>query len=151
MHTTTTRFAWLRLNADGLLLALLALLSGLDLFAPQDQRISVKLGYIPTSLYAWTVLYLLSGLFMVYGFVRNNYGPELFGRFLLNSALLWETGRIAVAFGPASHLAVSRYLIFLALLGTTALRVSVLLSRSGVVLTVPARNSRRIAENGRDE
>lgn len=135
MHTHT-RFAWLRLNADGLLLAGFALLSGFDLLNPELHDLAQAAGYVPWTFYLWSVLYILGGLGMVLGFYRHRMQPELAGRSLIACAGVMETWRTATILGWTDDTTVRLYVGLVFLLGTFALRASALLSKRGVAIII---------------
>lgn len=133
---TRIRFAWFRLNADGVLIALLGLVSGLDLLSPEREGIVRHLGYIPMTFYVWTVLLFVGGLLMLYGFIKHTMGAELLGRLLIILAILLQAVRYSVAAGLQDNETVRSYLIFIMVTLTFTARASALLSKSGLAVII---------------
>lgn len=134
-----TRATWLRLNADGLLIATLGLQNGLEVFDPESEKINVALGFVPLGFYAWTTLYVVGGLLMVVGFAVHKASWELLGRFFLVSAFIWETWRFATVYGLDSGIMTSKYFILSSLIATSALRVTALLPKTPLFVVIPGR------------
>ena len=93
------RHAWLGLNADGVLLALLAFLTAADFFEPELSDMARALGYVPPTFYVWTTLYVVGGVLMLFGFACGQIGPELLGRVCLILGVSVQTFRTWTAFG----------------------------------------------------
>lgn len=130
---------WLRLNADGVLLALLAFAASLDLLRPDASDLARELGYVPPVFYVWTICYTLGGILMLAGFVGRSIGLELTGRLLLCFGFAVETFRIGTLFGWAHYDVWPHYVIGLFLYGACYVRARVLLSKEAVHITVGRR------------
>lgn len=132
-----TRLAWLRLNADGLLIALLGLVFGLfDILIPNHQALEAEIGHEPVTYWIWNGLYLIGGLVMLWGFFRQQIGPELLGRLFIGMGITVEMLRIGSAFGWHSEEVWSRYALWLIIAGLFTLRATALLAPRGVVVVV---------------
>lgn len=143
MHTHT-RLAWLRLNADALFLAGLAIVQGFDLFHPHAGDLAVRLGFVPPLFWVWSTLYVIGGLALLVGLLERHTGIELIGgRLVICIAAVLETFRIGTAYGFASHVATERYLVLALLLGLAVLRTSALLPAQRIEIVIPRRVKRR--------
>lgn len=136
MNSGEHQYAWLRLNADGVLVGSLALLSASDLINPATADISMALGFVPPLIWLWTVMYVMGGLLMIVSFVRQSIGIEFSGRFLLFMGVVTETWRTATVLSWNHHEVIGLYVLNAILAIAFSLRVSTLLSRKGIVFKV---------------
>lgn len=130
---------WVKFNADGVLLAILAFIASFDLFEPDATDMARRLGYIPPSFYLWTILYVLGGCVLLVGFLgspRVRMPCELAGRLLLCVGVTIETWRTATIFGWLDSDTLAHYLIALVLVVLTIMRASLLLRKTGTVVVV---------------
>lgn len=135
--STPTRLAWVRLNSDGLLVALLALVFGLfDILIPNHEALEAEIGHEPVSYWIWNILYLIGGLIMLWGFIRQQIGPELLGRLFVGMGITVEVLRIGSAFGWDSEEVWSRYALWFIITSLFMLRASALIAPRGVVVVV---------------
>ncbi len=133
---TEQRFAWARLNSDGLLLVGLMILQLSRLGDAENTVLYQALGRMPTLLPFWIIGIAVAGLLIGWGFFANRVLPELFGRGLLVATLLMQTVDTAFILGQNSE-TYRAITVFLIVLLCSALRTSVLLSRRGVAVIVP--------------
>lgn len=134
-----SRTVWLRLNADGVLLALLAFAAGLDLLHPDVNEIARELGHVPAAFYLWTACYMLGGLGMVLGFVTRSIAAELLGRLLLCFGFVVETVRLGNVFGFGHYDVWPNYLIGAILFTVCYVRGRVLLAKEPTQITIGGR------------
>lgn len=134
------RLAWLRLNADSVLISILVLLRGLDLIDPEKSDIVVALGYVPATFYFWTIMYVISGILMMIGLIKGWIGPELLGRFLVWLSFGWEVARSYIVLGSNLE-SESSLAIWILLTITFSARASMLLSKHGVTVVVAPRQN----------
>ena len=127
------RHAWLGLNADGVLLALLAFLTAADFFEPDLTDMARELGYVPPTFYLWTTLYVVGGLLMLAGFYTGKIGPELLGRVCLILGVGIQTFRTWTAFGWDT---VTWQILIAAIIVTTLCAARARVLRRGVVVVV---------------
>lgn len=130
------KFTWFGLNADGVLVALLALLAGFDLISPQQDEVVNKFGYIPGIFYVWTFCLVYGGISLLWGFTRMAVGPEMLGRTLLVFGAALKTFTVVLAFGGLDPLALKWYTITFCLIFLLAFRLISMLSASGVVVVI---------------
>ena len=138
---------WLRFNADGILIAFLALGAGFDLYNPNATDIAHELGYIPPSFFMWTFLYMFGGLCMLTGFVRKSMGFEVAGRLCVACAFFVESARIIGVWGLQSNQFIESFYIGCVIIFFFAVRVGVLLSKDGVVFLIPPRGNGKKKDN----
>lgn len=130
------RFYWAALNSDGLLLGLLATISGsATLLDPWHDEIGMVTG--PTvMLFMRSTGLLVAGLLILYSLVNAHVAVEIIGRLVLVAAVLYQAFRAASVLGLETYTIVQFVLV--GILGlTTFLRVSALTSREGLVLAIP--------------
>ncbi len=133
-HTSPgQRHAWLGLNADGVLLAVLAFLTAADFFEPELSDLARALGYVPPTFYLWTTLYVVGGLLMLTGFYTGKIGPELLGRVCLILGVSVETFRTWTVFGWD---AVTWHSLVAAIIVTILCAARARVLRRGVVVVV---------------
>lgn len=135
-----SRAAWLRINADGVLLAMLAFIAGIDLFDPQYSDIARDVGYVPPTFYLWTSCYFVGGALMLGGFIWQRMLPELAGRLLLCLGFLMETVRTASLIGWLHHDLLVNYLVGAVLITVCGIRAGALLSRKGLTIVIGGRS-----------
>lgn len=133
MTSPSPSHAWLGLNADGVLLALLALLTAADFFEPELSDMARELGYVPPTFYLWTTLYVVGGLLMLVGFARGLIGAELLGRACLVLGVTVEAFRTWSVFGWAT---VTWQLLIVAVIVTSLCAARARVLRRGVVVVV---------------
>lgn len=132
------RTAWLRLNAYGVILAGLAVLSFADLFHPASTDLARLINGVPPGQPVWLTGFVVAGVMLMIGFVRGDRVAESLGLALLNLAL---AAQAVVAYG---YLGVTEFtstrlvILGILLLGTWA-RCSALWSRDGMTIHIPAR------------
>ena len=132
--------AWMRLNADTLLLAGLALFGGIsDLADPSRSDIVSDIGAVTPVHYMRSVGYVLAGLGILFGLARNNIRAEVLGRAVLIASLVVTSSRHGIVFGWTAGPTLSTYVLLVLVGFTTWLRLSILLGRQELHVTVPAR------------
>lgn len=136
-----SRLVWLRLNADGVLLAILCLLASVDLIRPDISDLAHVLGYVPPLFYLWSTCYLLAGISMLAGFIGRSIGLELLGRFLMCFGFTAETFRIVTAFGWDHYDSLTHYAIGVVLFALQAVRARVLLAKRAMHITIGGRHA----------
>jgi len=138
MPAPQERFAWAKLNAYGFVLAGLTFLSLADLIHPGDTDLARLSGGIPPGQAVWTVGFGLSGLLLLIGFLRTDRVSETLGLSLLTLGTVAQT---AVAFSLLgwSEFTATRLVLVGIVGGCTWARVSVLWSRDGLAVNIPAR------------
>jgi hypothetical protein len=138
-HTRSRRFAWLRLNADTLFLALLAIGSGVfDLFNPSLNPVVIT---APANLYAYYLRcggYVVSGLMLLVALALMSIHWEVIARFILLGAVAFQVWRRWAELGLSSRFTAEVIVLFTILAITTFLRVTALFSRHGIAFTIPA-------------
>ena len=132
------RFAWLRLNAYGVLIAFLAVLSLTDLLHPGQAELARVVGDIPPGQPAWTTGFIISGCLLLVGFVRGDRIAETIGLALLTGGLVAQVITAYAYLGVTEFTAVR--LVLLGMVGLCmGARVSVLWSKKGLTIHIPAR------------
>lgn len=140
--TNETRWAWARLNADTLFLGLLLAAAGLfALIAPGDEvtaaRESAGDGRAHYPLfYVLAASYLIAGLLLVVGLIRGSLRIEVVARSLLVAGIILNVWRHIVWVGPGVS-TWSQLALLAIVLVTSALRLSVLLNKAGLIITRP--------------
>lgn len=135
-----TRFAWARLNADALFLALYAAFSGLfGIYEPGGQIVR-DLGYATASHYLLHTGYLVGGLLLMLSLIKEWVSAEVVARFVLVWSVAFNLGREIYAFGWWPD-GVQPFIVFAIVTLTTFLRLSVLLSKKGLVVHLPQRSN----------
>lgn len=137
----TKPYAWAKLNAYGFVLAGLGILALADLIHPADTDLARLSGDIPTGQTWWTLAVAIAGLLLLFGFLRVDRIAETAGLVLLAAAVLAQTVAAFALLGW-SDFALTRLVILAIIGGCTWARVSVLWSRDGIAVTIPARNLR---------
>lgn len=133
------RTVWLRLNVDGVLLAVLTIASGLDLFSPNLNDIVREVGHVPPTFYVWTICYLVAGASMLAGFIGRSVGAELLGRLLMCFGFTLETFRLGTIYGFGHHDLIESYTIGAALFAISIVRAWVLLSKRQTHIVIGGR------------
>lgn len=133
------KYAWIKLNSYGVILAGLCILSVTDLINPANTDISTLVGTVPPGQFFWVVGFVISGLAIMYGFIVNDRLAETLGLILLASALMLQTAVALILLGFGNDFVITRFII-LGLIGLAGgARISVLWSKEGVVITIPPR------------
>lgn len=133
------RFAWARLNAYGLLIAGLVLLSAAGILQPDKTGIARVIGRAPAYQYVWLSGYAVAGILMLWGLVRAKTGPEILGLALVVVSLTSQTVVLIADTHPADWW--NPILVWVIAVGCIALRMSALLSRDGMSVIIPGRRS----------
>ena len=139
------RTAWLRLNAYGVLLAFLATLSLTDLLHPADAELARLVGDVPPGQTAWVVGFVMSGILLLVGFARADRIAETLGLALMTAGVFAQAITAWHELGVTEFTA-TRLAILAALVMCTAARCSVLWSKRGLNIHIPARG--RAEETG---
>lgn len=134
------RFAWARLNAYGLLIAGLVLLSAARVLQPGKTSVARVLGRVPEYQYVWLAGFGLAGLLMLYGLVRAKTGPEVLGLAIVVVSLSAQT--VALIVNAGSDESWSAVAVWIVAVACIALRASVLLSRDGMSIIISGREKR---------
>lgn len=143
-----TRFAWARLNADTLFLALLATGIGtFDTIDPLRDAVtaqSVAFNGAPHFLhYVRTGVYVLAGILLTVALLRASVRVEVMARCVLFGGVSLNVWRHGVVFGLTDTDTFANVVLLAIILLVSVLRFSVLLGRSGMVVT-------RAADDGGD-
>jgi hypothetical protein len=136
--TRPNRLAWLRLNAYGVLLAVLALMGIGDLINPGGAPLAEVVGEVPPGQPFWVVGVIISGLLLLWGFIRADRFVETTGLAFLSVAVAAQTFVAWYLLG-FTELAVTRCALLAVVLVCCAARVSALWTREGLVITIPGR------------
>lgn len=131
--------AWARLNADGILLAVVCLAGALDVFHPNSTELARALGYVPPTFYFWSICYGTAGVLLLGSFLgpaRFRLPLELAGRLTLCVGFLIQVWRTGVILGWSTQEMVINYAVGFVLLVAAISRVSMLLDRRGVVVLI---------------
>lgn len=139
--TDRTRFAWARLNAYGIILAGLALLAVGDLIHPAGADFARLIGDVPPGQHFWATGFVLSGLILIYGFIRSDRLAETLALGLMMASVLLQTFIAYRLLGFTDFTYTRLAIIGILGLGGAA-RVSALWSRDGLVVTIPPRGRR---------
>lgn len=139
--TTGHKFAWARLNADTFLLVLLCFYAGMRaLLDPFSEPTIAELGFPTPSFYLRTICYLVSGLIILYALIRQSVAVEVMGRTILVFAVCFELFRRVSLLGWGDPDSIAQTFLVVIILLVTGLRLSVLLSKKGLVVNLPQRN-----------
>lgn len=134
--------AWMRFNAYGVLLAGLAIMGLLDLINPGKADMARLVGDVPPGQSAWVTGFVVSGLLLMWGFVRRDRIAETLGLGVLNLSLAVQA-LVAYSLLGWTEFTATR-LIILGIVGLcSAARVSVLWTREGLTITIPPRSCKR--------
>lgn len=136
MSVWRQRFAWARMNAYGVLIAVLCILASADMLEP-DGPVTQRLGEPPPLLYAWETGFLIAGLLLMYGMFKADRAPEISGLAILNFALTLQVGTTLYYLGWETTASVTRLLTWLAVLAASWMRASTLMSAHGITVTIP--------------
>lgn len=135
-------YAWAKLNAYGFVLAGLGVLAGTDLIHPANTDLARLTGEVPPGQVWWTLAVVVAGLLLLLGFMRVDRIAETLGLALLTGAVAAQTV-VAYALLGWNDYTLTRIAIVTILAGCTWARVSVLWSRDGLAVTIPARDVHR--------
>lgn len=134
-----TKFAWARLNADALFLALYASFVGFFGIIDPSGSLVRELGYASASHYLVHGAYLFSGLLLMVALMREWVVGEVTARAVLTWSVCFELARQVAAFGWYPD-GIKPFIIVVIVGLTSLLRLSVLLSKKGIVVHLPQRN-----------
>jgi hypothetical protein len=132
------RTAWLRLNAYGVVLACLAILSLTDLVHPAGTELARLLGDVPPGQPAWVAGFGIAGILLLYGFVKADRLAETLGLALMTVGLFAQFVT-ALAYLGVTEFTATRLLLVAILALCAWARCSVLWSRRGLNIHIPAR------------
>lgn len=141
MSTPPHRFAWLRLNSYGVLLAGLALMGVADLINPGGAPLARVVGEVPPGQNFWVAGVLVAGLLLMGGFARADRLVETFGLVILSISVAAQTV-VAWSLLGWTDFTLTRIFLLLIVAGCSWARISALWSREGLVITIPARRKR---------
>lgn len=135
------RYAWARLNADALFLALLAIGSGIfTLIDPSIDRVTSTV-HAPSFLhYVQAGGFILTGALLLAALLEASVRLEVLARHLLVGFVVLSVWRHAVVFGIWSAEGASQVVLLVIVYVTMRLRLSVLLGDDGLVVTRPAKD-----------
>ena len=142
------RTAWLRLNAYGVVLACLCVLSLTDLIHPAGTELARLVGDVPPGQPAWVVGFGMAGILLLYGFAKADRIAETIGLALLTLGLVAQFVT-ALAYLGLTEFTATRLLLVAILVLCTWARCSVLWSKRGLNIHIPARG--QTAEETGDE
>lgn len=132
------RFAWARLNAYGVLVAGLSVLSLTDLLHPGGTELARLIGDVPPGQPAWATGFIIAGLLMLVGFVRGDRIAETIALVLMFVGVVAQT-IVAFAYLGLTEFTYIR-LALIALVGLVALaRSSALWPKYAMFIRIPAR------------
>lgn len=135
-----TKFAWARLNADALFLALYAAFAGLVGIIHPDGPIVRSIGYATPSYYMVHAGYLAAGLLLLLALMKELVSLEVIARVTLLWAVAFQIARLTAFYDGWWPESVTTTIIFGIVGSTTLLRFSVLLSKKGIVVHLPQRH-----------
>lgn len=133
------RFAWARLNADALFLALLAL--GVGIFSvidPTSDPITAIRDQASVLHWAQAATYIAAGLLLALALLRASVHAEVLARCVLLSAVTLSLWRHVIFFGWDATRTERQVVLLIIVVATMLLRFSILLGRDGLVVTRPA-------------
>lgn len=135
---TGHKFAWARLNADALFLSLYAIFVGVFAICWPNGDLVDFLGHASASHYLVNGGYAAGGAMIMTALIKQWVSVEIVGRVLLAWSTGFEVVRQTIAFGWYPEV-VDTTIIFLIVTITGGLRLSVLLSKKGLVVRLPER------------
>jgi hypothetical protein len=138
---STSRFAWAKLNAYGILLAALCVMGVTDLINPGGANLARIVGEVPPGQPFWVAGFIVSGLLMLYGFARTDRLAETIGLALLTTSLTVQT-IVALSLLGWSPFTYTRIVLIAIVGGCSLARCSVLWAKDGLTITIPARRQR---------
>jgi hypothetical protein len=141
MSTRPNRLAWLRLNAYGVLLAGLALMGVTDLINPGGANLARVVGEVPPGQNFWVAGLIISGALLMWGFARADRLIETAGLGLLSLSVAAQTF-VAWRLLGWTDFTLTRLALFGIVVACSTARISALWSRSGLIITIPARRGR---------
>lgn len=141
------RFAWARLNADTLFVALLAVLAGVfDVLDPADdaaaRAVLAETGVPGTLFYVRCATWIAAGTLLFAALLRSSLPLEVLARAVLIGGVALNVWRHGYWLGWGAAAAFQMALLFLVVLVTT-LRLSVLLGARSLVVTRPSAEGRQ--------
>lgn len=130
-----TRFAWARLNADTLFLALLAAGSGFfALIDPYDDAVTALRDVVLPLHYMRAGAYLLAGLALLVTLMAQSVRGEVVARSILIGGVVLNVYRHLTWLGLGNPDTQSNIVLLAIVLLTTWLRLSVLLGKGGLLV-----------------
>lgn len=138
MRTNGGRFAWLRLNAYGVVLACLAIMSLTDLLHPANAELARIVGDVPPGQPAWVTGFGMAGVLLLAGFIRADRMAESLGLLLMTLGVFAQA-ITAYAYIGVTEFTTTRFGLVVVLALCTWARMSVLWSRRGLTVRIPAR------------
>jgi hypothetical protein len=131
------RFAWARLNADTLFLALLATGSAaFDFMDPMGDTVSAVVGFVGPLFYAKVTAYLAAGVLLTVALARGSTYLEVVARSILIGGITLNVYRHVIFVGNEVPTYGNIVLLVIVLL-TTYLRLSVLVGKQGFAVSRP--------------
>ncbi len=137
--TDSTRWAWARLNADTLFVALLAI--GAGIFAvldPLADAVVAARGSAAALFYVRAGAYVFAGLLLVAALGRESVRLETMARSVLIGGVALNVYRHATWLGWGDTQTQANVVLLVIVVGTSWLRMSVLLNRDGFVVSRPS-------------
>jgi hypothetical protein len=129
------RFAWAKLNAYGILLAGIAILTVANLINPSNEELDRVSGLIPFAQPLWVSGFVVAGGLMMFGFLRADRVAETIGLGLLDISLLIQTVVAIFLFGVTDY-TVNSAVVLLVAAGCSWARIAALWSKHGLVITI---------------
>lgn len=137
-----SKFAWAKLNADGVFIALIIMAAGLfDMFLTEYNPI-VAAGKVDEVIFvqARAAGYIASGALLLYSLMASKIRQEVWARFMLLGAMLFQLWRRWLEFHDPLNPAVSSIIVLFTLFSVTSwFRLRVLLAKEGVMFHIPPR------------
>ena len=129
------------MNADTLFLALLCMSAGaFSMLDPNRSPVVRDLGYVTPLHYLESGGYVIAGLAILLGLANTNLRIEIVGRAIMLAGVVTGVWRTGFVLGWSSSFTKSAILIFIIVAVTSYLRISVLLNKQGLHVTVPGRD-----------
>lgn len=132
------RLAWARLNAYGILVAGLAILSLVDLLHPGGTDLARLIGEVPPGQTVWVTGLGCAGLLMLHGFIRSDRITETIALVVLNLCILAQIASAAYFLGFTEF--TTTRIVILGLVGAvTWARCSALWPQDAIDIHIPGR------------
>ena len=132
------RFAWLRLNAYGVLLAALCLLNLKALINPAGTEFAILVGDVPPGQAVWVTGFVIAGMLLLAGFIRGDRIAETLGLALIALGVVAQTIAAFARLGNTEFSNTQAMIVGVVGLCVWA-RCSALWSRRGLTIHIPAR------------
>lgn len=142
MSPRIPKFVWAKLNAYGIVLAGLALLGFVDLYHPQNAQLARLVGEVPPGQVFWVTGFGIAGLLLLYGFIKHDRLAESLALVILCVSLAFQTV-VAYSLIGFSDFTLTRVLVLLLFVFAGSARISVLWSKDGLIVTIPARKVKK--------